>query len=148
MAQITGAISSKDFKIETSVDGAVWEDQSGTAINIDPGDIERAVGSKKTFDGDTAIVTSGKLEPMEIKVEFVYTEGASDLFTDAYNAQFNNTAFYVRWHPRHGESGEFKYTTASGFVSKLSAPPGDSESGDPVVCAFSLTTPGITKGVN
>jgi len=148
MAQITGAISARDFKIETSVDGAAWTDRSGSITTIDPGERERASGNKKTFDGDTPIVTTGKLEVMEIKVEFVYTEGASDLYVDADNAQVNNTAYYLRWHPKHGESGEFKYTTASGFVTKLSPPPGDSESGDPVMCSFILVTPGVTRGAN
>lgn len=148
MAQTTGQISSRDFKIETSVDGAAWEDQSGITFTIDPGDQVRATGSRHTFDGDTPLTTSGKLEARTLKIEFAYTEGASDLYADVLAAQINNTAFYIRWHPKGGQSNEFKFTTAAGTASKLTDPKGDADSGAPVVCAFELFTAGVTKGVN
>lgn len=145
MAQITGAISSREFKIEISANGSSWTDVSGTAAKVTPTPRKRMSGKAFTFDGDVPIVSAGKLDAMTIGVEFVYTEGASDLFEVIRAAQEAATNYYVRWSPKGGQTGEFLYTTASGVITSFDLPKGDAGSGDPVICSFELETPGVTK---
>lgn len=146
MSQTTGAISSKDFKIESSVNGSSWEDQSGIAMKIDPTGGERATGEGYTFDGDVPVVTVGKRASMMVNVEYLYTEGASDFFEDARAAYEAGTAFYIRWSPKGGQTGEFQFTTAQGVIKNFKYPPGDANSGEPVICSFDLQAPSIAKG--
>ncbi len=145
MAQTTGQISSKDYVIETSVDGAVWVDQSGVAIKIDPGARSVMTGKAHTFAGKKPLLTAGKLEGMTVKTEFVYTEDAAELFDDAWNAQVNETDFYIRWAPKGGQSGESRFTTDKGIVKNLTPPAGDAGSGNPVICSFDLETADVTR---
>src|SRR5574337_844751 len=102
MPQTTGAITFKDAKVESSPDGAVWTDISGFHNLIDPSGGDRDVGSKFTLAADTAIITAGKRKPLNIKVNIVYTEGASDPTEIVRQAYENATKFYVRWSPKGG----------------------------------------------
>lgn len=147
MAQTTGAISSKEFKIETSTDGAAWEDQSGIAMKINPGQSQRMSGEAYTPTGDTPIITTGKRQPIEDTVEYVYTEGASELFEDVRAAHEADSDFYLRYSPKGGQAGEFQFSTAKGKVTVFSNPPMDAGSGAPVVCSFTLKHAGWTKSV-
>jgi hypothetical protein len=147
MSQTTGAISSKDYKIETSTNGSSWEDQSGIAMKLEPSGGERATGEGFTFDGDTPIITGGKRAGVTVNVEYVYTEGASDFFEDVRTAYEAGSAFYIRWSPKGGQTGEFVFTTDAGIVKSLKYPAGDAASGDPVISSFDLHTPKITKSV-
>lgn len=147
MAQTTGAISSTDFKIETSPDGSAWTDRSGFATKITPSGGERPTGQKHTFDGDTPIVTKGKRSARSYAVEYVYTEGASDLFEVVRAAHEAGSAFYLRWSPKGGQTGEFQFTTAAGVITTFTEPMGDAGSADPVVLSFELVTPSSTKSV-
>src|SRR3990167_9193317 len=134
MAQITGQISSKDFVIEGSPDNSVWTDWSGAVTLLTPGGGERRTGMKHTADGDFPLTTRGKREAETWHVEFAYSEGASDLY-EIVRARFEATGgsdYYLRYAPRGGQSGEFRYTTALGHVQNLTRPPMNPESAAPV----------------
>jgi hypothetical protein len=145
MAQTTGAISSKDYKIETSPDGSAWTDRSGNAMKLSESGGERMTGTAHTFDGDVPIVTAGKRAEKTFNVEFVYSEGASDLFEVVRASYEAGSAFYVRYSPKGGQTNEFLYTSDAGYVTNVQNPPGDASNGDPVVCSFDFITPKFTK---
>ena len=148
MAQTTDGISSREFKIESSTDGSAWTDRSGFACKITPSGGERDSGKKHTFDGDPPILVRGKIDAKMLAVEFVYTEGGSDFWTAAYTAYMNNTAFYLRWHPKGGQTGEYKFTTTAGIVKNCAEPAGDADSADVVLGRFDLEVASITQAAN
>lgn len=147
MAQITGAISSREYTIQTSPDGAVWTDRSGSAVKIAPASVTRKSGEVNTFDGDLPIVTAGKRQSQIHHVDCVYTEGASDIYEIARIAFEAITDFYIRYAPKGGQTGEFQFTTLAGKIVSLDDPVGDANTGDPVVFGFDLKVPGRTKSV-
>ena len=147
MAQTTDAISFKNVKVEVSTDGTTWTDISGFANSVEIGGGDRQTGEVYTFDGDTAIITTGKREPLEITVKAVYTEGANDPFEVVRAAYEGGTSLYVRWSPKGGTTGDFQFESDAGYVTNAIYPQGEAGSGDPVVVEFTVKTPKVTKGV-
>lgn len=147
MAQNTGAISSAEFKVEGGTNGSSWTDYSGTTLKITPSGGDRASGEVNTFDGDTPIVTWGKRASVDITVEYVYSEGASDLFEALRAAYEAGTAWYWRWAPKGGQSGEFQFATAAGRITAFEYPKGDAGSGAPVVLTAVQKSASFTKSV-
>lgn len=145
MTQTTGGLSMRNCKIEMSINGSVWTDISGfsNVINWDSGD--RDTDSVPTFDGDTKIVTAGKRNPINVTAKIVYTEGVSDAFEVARAAYEAATAFYLRWSPKGGTTGNFNYTTDSGIVKNPILPQGDSGSAAAVLVDIVMITPKVTK---
>lgn len=149
MTQTTGAISGVANYVAVSTDGSSWTDISGMANKVEADSQKRTSGETYTFDGDTAILGWGKLEPLEITVTIVYTEGASDAFKKALTSlqTAGGARLQVRWAPKGNTAPNFQFT--SGSDSKVSEmPPGpapDATSGDPVVLEFKIRTASITQ---
>jgi hypothetical protein len=147
MAQTTGALSAKNAVIEVSTNGSSWTDISGFANKVDPGDQTREVGDAYTFDGDTAIITAGKRKPLDLKCSVLYTEGASDPFETVRTAYEAGTALYLRFTPKAATTGNFRFTSDTGLVTKFGYPPLEPEKGEPIVIDFTLETPKVTKAL-
>lgn len=147
MAQTTSAISFKNCKVEISTNGTSWTDISGVATGVEVGGGDRQTGEAYTYDGDTAIITTGKREPLEITVKTVYTEGTSEAYETVRAAYEAGTSLYIRWSPRGGSAGNFQFATDAGVVTGAVYPVGEAGSGDPVVVGFTVKTPKVTKSV-
>lgn len=147
MAQTTSALSAKSAKVEISTNGSSWTDISGVASAVEPGTATRQSGEAYTFDGDTAIITGGKREPVELEVKIVYTEGASDGFEVVRAAFEAGTALYVRYSPKGGTTGNFMFTSDSGLVVDFNYPTIDAEEAAPILTDFTVKTAKVTKSV-
>ena len=117
MAQYTGALSWKDSQIEISFNsGGAFTDISGwtSELQIPPG--VRKSGEIYTSDGDVAIITAGKREPMEIVCMIGYSEGASDAF-ELIRASWEaaETDNQIQWSPKGGGSTQFQVYEACEF---------------------------------
>ena len=147
MAQITGALSAVNAAVEYSANGSAWTDYSGSGNKVSVGDGARMSGAKYTFDGDTAIVTYGKREPVEIEFSFVYTEGATDpykVIRDLHEAD-NGTEIYMRWTPKGLTVGNFTNAVGPVKITNFKDPEVDSESGDPLMWGFTVLASKITR---
>lgn len=143
MAQTTDAISMANAKVEVSTDGSTYTDISGFAAQVEVSGGDRQAGDSYTYDGDTAIITIGKREPIDITVNVVYTEGSSDPF-EAVRAQYEaGSDLYVRWSPKGGSTGDKQYT-ANGPVTSFAYPAGEAGSGDAVLCQFTVHVASIS----
>ena len=149
MAQYTGAVSWKDSKIEISFNsGGAFDDISGWAseLQLPPG--VRKSGEIYTSDGDIAVITAGKREPMEIVVMVGYSEGASDVFeTTRASWESGETDVQLQWSPKCGGSTTFLFTTTDGLVSQFGYPAGQAEDGSPLVVQFAVKVPSVVKSV-
>ena len=74
MPQTTGGLSAVNAQVEVSTNGSAWTDISGSSNKVEPSGGERQSGEAYTHDGDVAIITGGKREPIELTLSFVYTE--------------------------------------------------------------------------
>lgn len=145
MAQTTVGTSFKDAKIETSTNGTTWTDISGFATSVDLDGGDRQTSEAYTFDGDTAIITKGKREPIEVTVSIVYSEGVSDPQASVVSAYEAGTDLYVRWTPKGATTGNKNYT-GKGTVTTNPYPKGEADGGDTLLTEFTLITPAITVG--
>lgn len=147
MTQITGALSAVNAQVDYSANGSSWTDVSGTYNKVAPGDSVRMSGAQYTFDGDGALVTYGKREPIEITFTFIYTEGASDVYKtlEDLHVADDGTALYLRWVPKGPTVGNFVYSTGLCKITNWKRPEVDSASADPLVCEFTVLTAGITR---
>jgi hypothetical protein len=147
MAQTLNSLSWANCLIELSDDdGATWEDISGFANSISVDGGERAVGEFFTADGDTPIITSGKRGSLEIAIKAVYTEDAVDApYIMAQEAYDNHTNLRIRWSPKGGGVGTFRFTAAEGPVLKPVLPQGAADSSDAIPIELTIKTLSIVK---
>mgnify|MGYP000957837299 CR=1 FL=1 len=144
MAQMTGAISAKDSVIEYSTNGSSWTAISGYGNKLEDTSQARKTGYTYTFDGDTAIITVGKREPLKLKLSFVYSEGSSEPF-QVLRALFEaGTALYLRWTAKAAVSGNRRFTTDLGYISEWPYPDINAESADAIMTQFTFETPKAT----
>lgn len=147
MAQITGAMSSANVKVEVSTNGTTWTDVSGAAATVEPGGGNKMTSETYTFDGEDPIVVTGKNEPFELTITAVYTEGASDLFEIARPVFESGGSFWVRYSPAGGQTGEFQFTTAAGRLTDLTYPSTDASTADPIMTGIVWRGARPTKSV-
>lgn len=153
MAQTTTQISAVDAKIEVSANGSAWTDVSGSTNKVDIGPQDRAVGFAFTFDGDGAVLTNGKRQPVDVTVTAIYTETASTEAFEVVRALHeteNGADVYVRWTPisETATAGHGIYSTGKGKLKSFQYPPVDAASGDPIMVTFTVTAATITRTVS
>ncbi|MFA6204342.1 MAG: hypothetical protein WC710_14285 [Gallionella sp.] len=150
MAQTTAQVSAVDAKIEVSAAGSVWTDISGSANKVDLGAQDRAVGSAFTFDGDGALLTYGKRQPLDVTVTVIYTETATTEgfeFVRALHETVDGATMYLRWTPI-GEvavGGRSQFSTGKGYIKSFQYPPVAADSGDPILTTFTVTAANIVR---
>jgi hypothetical protein len=149
MAQTTGSLSWANCKIELSKDAGVsWKDISGftNSIAVDGG--ERATAEFFTALGDIPIVTAGKRGLIEITAKCVYTEDAADApFIMVHEGSEAQTPLMIRWSPKGGLSGNFRFTSSAGQCVKPVYPQGAADSADAIPVEFTIKCGSITKSV-
>jgi hypothetical protein len=146
MAQTTTALSAVNAKIEFSSNGSSWTDISGSSNSIDPGEQTRQSGEVYTFSGDTAVITAGKREPMELEAKILFTPTAGEAWETA-RAAFETAggAGYLRWSPQGGTTGNKQYTTPAGVLTGLSYPPAAADDAKPVMVGLKLKVAYVTE---
>ncbi len=153
MAQTTVAMSSKNGKVEYSLDATTFVDISGTANSVTPSGGDRKSGEAYTADGDTALLVTGKREPIEVVVKVLYTEatGTPNAFEPLATVYASGAGACIRWSPTaYTASASNRYTTAGTAgtamvcpITKWSFPALDFASGDPVMVEFTVRCPAI-----
>jgi hypothetical protein len=147
MAQTTAEVWGGGAKVEISTDGTSYTDISGHATQVSGTTQNRATGEVYTFDGDTAIITGGKLQPLDVTVSTVYTETTTDAFTVAMT-EFQTAGgdpLYVRWSPDGGDGGDFQFATGACEITSFDFPEVASDNAGPVLTSFTVRAPSITK---
>lgn len=147
MAQTTASLSWANCKIELSSDsGSTWKDISGftNSISVDGG--ERATSEYFTATGDIPIVTAGKRGLLEITTKCVYTEDAADApFIMVHTANEAQTPLQIRWSPKGGSIGNFRFTSSAGQCTKPVYPQGAADSSDAIPVEFTIKCSSIAK---
>ncbi len=145
MPQTTLSISMINAYVAMSTDNSAFTDISGYSNKIEPGPMTRAAGEVYTYNGDTAIVKSGKRQPLDIKYSFLYTEEATGPFKIIYDRMVAGSGLYVRWAPKGNSTGNYQLTSDLGVITEFVWPQGDPDKGEPVMTGFTLKTPQATQ---
>lgn len=145
MAQTTGAKTMRDVAVDWSTNSSDWNNIDGTASAVTPDGGDRMMGEVYTADGDTAILGAGKREPIDVEINVVYSEVTTESFMVLEPLYTAGTPIRVRWTPAGGSTGDYRYTTATGYISSFTYPGGEVETGDPIVTSMTVRTPSIGK---
>lgn len=145
MAQTTTSLTWDNNKLEFSTDGNTWTDISGSTNSVEDTGGEIDTNKLFTHGTPTPILGYGKKSEHKISVNIVYTETAGEAWALLSAAYEGNTAAYFRWSPKGGLTGQKRYTTAAGRITKLPYPSGKADSSEPVQISVELTTPGVTQ---
>ena len=143
MAQTTGAVTGAAATVSIFVSSA-YVDISGSSQSIDVTTATVVTGEAYTFSGSYAITTIGKYEPVEEKVNVLYTETAGEAFQSVRALFEGGTATKVKWLPLGAASGADQYETiATGYITAFDYPPIDASSSGPLMISFTVRAPGI-----
>ena len=148
MAQTTGAYTGAAATVSIYV-SAAYVDISGSSQSVDVTTATVVTGEAYTFDGNYALTTIGKFEPVEVKVNILYTETAAEAFQSVRALFEAKTATKLKWLPNGAVSGADQYETmATGYITALDYPPIDATSAGPIMVSFTITAPGILYTAN
>lgn len=143
MAQTTGGTTLRNLKIDWSTNSSDWVDVSGETNAVSPSGGATMTGEVYTADSDAPIIGVGKDEPLEIDVNVVYTEATNDAYIELYTLKTNRTPMRLRYAPKGTTSGNYRWTTHTGYVVECLPPGGEVQDGTPVLGAFKVKAPGI-----
>lgn len=148
MAQTTGAVTGAAAEISILV-SSVYVDISGSSQSVDAVSAAVVTGEAYTFDGDFAVTTVGKFEPVEVTVNVLYTETAAEAFQSVRALFEGRTTTTLKWKPLGAASGADQYETkVGGFVTAMDYPPIEASSAGPVMVSFTIRAPGILYTAN
>jgi len=148
MAQTTGGMTGAAATVSIYVASA-YVDISGSSQSIDVTTATVVTGEAYTFDGNYALTTVGKYEPVEVKVNIIYTETAAEAFQSVRALFEARTATQLKWLPNGATSGADQYETKTvGYITALDYPPIDSTSAGPLMVSFTVRAPGILYTAN
>ena len=148
MAQTTGAVTGAAATVSIYV-SAAYVDISGSSQSIDVTTATVVTGEAYTFDGNYALTTVGKYEPVEVKVNIIYTETAAEAFQSVRALFEARTATQLKWLPLGAASGADQYETKTvGYITAMDYPPIDASSAGPIMVSFTVRAPGITYTAN
>ena len=145
MAQCTGHDTIRDCKLEYSIDAVAWTDMSGYANSIAADGAEVAVGEAYTFDGDYALLGAGKVSPVDITFNVVYTENVANPFNVIRAYKHARTPLYVRYSPKGGDATEWQYESGAGYIRSLPDPGGEPNDGTPMLVTCIVRVPKLTR---
>ena len=147
MAQTTGGMSITDGDIEVAAQGTgVWVNISGSANSVDAPEQARTVAEDYTLDGDTAIITTGKREPMDIVVTALYTESSTETWETMRPWFQTGSRVDLRWSPQGiGAATRNVFTALNVPITKLTYPGLTASEANPARCSFTVRAPFVAQ---
>jgi hypothetical protein len=138
------------LEIATDANCVGWVDISGSSQTLEEPSQSRITDQAYTLDGDGAIITAGKKEPLELTVQIVYTETAGEAF-EVVRASWETSGCRgracLRWSPGGGDIGDALYTTDRGYIINFIYPRLDASAGGPIMTGFVLKVSEVTRSV-
>jgi len=146
MAQTTAAINGIASTVSIKVASGSYVDISGSTQSIDAATATIANSDTYTLDGSAAIILLGKVEPLDVTVNILYTEViTTEAFMVVNGAFVAKSAVQIKWTPKGAASGANTIeTAATGYITSLDYPAIDSTSADAIMTSFTVRCPGIT----
>jgi hypothetical protein len=153
MAQTSATVSGVIARIEVSADLTIWRNISGSAQSVQSTDQERATNEAYTLDGDTAIIATGKRQPIDLEFNIVYSDTSTEAYEVAraiFESGDTGSKVYVRWVPTGGaDVASPMYRTpitgSPAFITMFRYPAVDAAAPGPIMGMFRVRTPFVQK---
>jgi hypothetical protein len=147
--QTIHAMSGVNCVVEVSADGAVWHNISGSSNQVSAVEQARMSGQAYTFEGDVAIVTAAKREPIELSIRVLYTEIATEAWERirVFFEAAGGTRIWVRWQLLPG-LGQPRFTVQEATVSRFQYADAVADDPNPVVSEMVFRCPEVNSDYN
>lgn len=141
MAQTTTALSGAAGTLSVRINNTgSFTDISGSSQSVDTVTMTRITGEAYTLEGTYALLTFGKIEPSEVKVNIIYTDTPAEGYQTLLTAWDSDHLVEVKWIP----GGADTYTTSAGKITAADLPALDASSAGPIMCSFTVRVASIT----
>jgi hypothetical protein len=146
MPQTTSAINGVASTVSIKVASGSYVDISGSTQSVDAATATIANSDNYTLDGSAAFILLGKVEPVDVTVNVLYTEVATtEAFVVVATAFAAKSAVQIKWLPRGSAAGANTIeTNATGYITSMDYPAIDATSADAIMASFTVRCPGIT----
>jgi hypothetical protein len=138
------AYTMKNCKIELSTNNSTWTDISSETNSVAMSGFELESEATGVFGQAKKEQTIGGYAIGTVTVRSMYAESTTGAWGLAHAAHTNRTALYVRWSPRGGTTGQYRYTTDAGYVKSPVWPVGE-DGAAAVMPEIVLETPFVTQ---
>lgn len=134
----------KNAKVELSTDGTNWTDVSVDAnmVTVDGFDLETE--GTPVFGQGKRLQTVGNFELGTVTVRALYAESTSSAWGMANTAFEGRSAIYVRFSPKGGTTGQYRFTSDAGYVKSPVWPSGEANA-SAIMPEISIETPWLTQ---
>lgn len=149
MAQTTGAFTLNNLKIEISTSG--WPtgaiDVSGIDNSLDISGGDTGIVKAFTFGTGTPVLAPGTKDDLKVKLKLLYSENTGDnyaVLAAAYEAN-PPTPIQVRYSPKGGTTGNFRFTSGTGYIVSQPYPSGNAEGKEFATFEVTFDVPNIVR---
>lgn len=137
-------ITFRNAKVELSADSTTWTDVSADANMVEVSGFDLETEGTPVFGQGKRLQTVGNFDLGTVKVRALYAESTSSAWGLANTAFENRSAIYVRFSPKGGTTGDYRYTSDAGYVKAPVWPSGESGPA-PIMPEITIETPWLTK---
>lgn len=138
------AYTMKNCKVEFSANGTTWTDVTSDSNSVAMSGFELETDSVGLFGQAKKDQTAGGYAIGTVTVRLMYVETTSSGWGLAHTAWVNRTNLYVRWSPRGGTTGQYRFTSDAGFVKNPVWPNGE-DGATQIMSEVVIETPFVTQ---
>jgi len=137
-------ITFKNAKVELSTNNSDWTDVSidSNMLTVDGFDLETE--GTNVFGQGKKLQTTGDFDLGTVTLKALYAESTSAAWGMANTAFEARSALYIRWSPKGGTTGDYRYTSDAGYV-KQPVWAGGEANASPIMPEIVIETPWITR---
>jgi hypothetical protein len=141
------AIQGNDCEVEVDLtpDSSSFANIDSWTTSVSINDLTVSTTEEYTFTHTGPIVFSGNPGPREVTVTCVYTEGATDPWTNI-NSHSIGTDMDIRWSIGGGSSGDLQYTTSGGLLTNVSPPQPVADGSTSLKFSFTVKASSVSTG--
>ncbi len=138
------AYTMKNCKVEFSADASTWVDISDEANSVAMSGFELETEATPVFGEAKKVQTVGGFAIGTVTIRSMYAETTGGAWGLAHIAHTNRTALYVRWSPRGGTTGQYRFTSDAGYVKSPVWPVGE-DGAAAIMPEVVIETPFVTQ---
>lgn len=138
------AYTMKNCKVEFSTNNSTWVDISDEANSVSMSGFELETEATPVFGESKKVQTVGGFGIGTVTIRSMYAETTSGAWGLAHTAHTTPSAIYVRWSPRGGTTGQYRFTSDAGYVKNPVWPVGE-DGAAAIMPEVVIETPFVTQ---
>ena len=138
------AYTMKNCKVEFSTNNSTWVDISDEANSVSMSGFELETEATPVFGESKKVQTVGGYGIGTVTIRSMYAETTGGAWGLAHTAYTTPSAIYVRWSPRGGTTGQYRFSSDAGYVKNPVWPVGE-DGAAAIMPEVVIETPFVTQ---